>query len=333
MLSTMTFSIMTFPIRHRRLRFRPVFRAVAVFLAASVVACGAGENGGSGGGRGDEAPVLTIGAASSLTDALEEIAVRFEASGAGRVELAFDSSAVIAGQIGAGAPIDVFVSADASLVEDLAASGEAAGDPVTFAGNRVVLVTPAGNPAGVTGLADLVDVDLVALCDPTAPCGAAAVEALERAGVDPAGLTVTDGRNARETLRSVADGGVDAGIVFATDALVAGDRVETIPIPGADERLVEYRAVRVTDAEGRSDVAEAFVAFLAGSKARGILTDHGFDPAPEVDAAADDLGRGEASPVVPAGDGERAARSGDVRSVGRGGGRGPASGRPHRVGS
>src|SRR5690625_5102360 len=121
--------------------------AAAIFPLASP-ACGTG------------AETVTVAAASSLTDVMPAIAEAHESSGGAEVQTTFDASGVLVNQIVEGAPADVFVSADRGHVRDLIDSGDAVGEPVVVARNRMVVVTPSGNPDGIAELGDLADADL-----------------------------------------------------------------------------------------------------------------------------------------------------------------------------
>lgn len=234
---------------------------------------------------GDEPDSITVAAAASLTEAFGEIAEQFAEEGGDTVALSFDSSAVIADQVTAGAPIDVFASADPAPMDEVVAAGRTAAAPTVFARNRIVIVTPPGNPSDVTGLADLDGGAMIALCEPQAPCGLAADRALAAADVEVPGDRISRGRNVRETLRAVTDGGLGAGIVYATDAQAVGDRVHVIPIPEAPEPN-EYLIVRIDrngddgrasgESDDRSRMADRFVEYVTGPEGRRILAGHGF---------------------------------------------------------
>lgn len=263
----------------------PIARTVVGLALLAPVLLGCGE--GGGGAKTTPGTRITVAAAASTTEALDEIAEAFEEADHGSIEVSLDSSAILARQIAEGAPVDVFLSADAVPMNELVDADLVMGEPVVVARNRIVVITPAGDPAGIRNLAGLARADLVALCEPSAPCGRAAEQLLDAEDVEIDEGSISRGRNARETLRAVVDGGLDAGIVFATDARIAGDRVEIVEIPkNADP--VDLLAVRIDhggphDRPGeptdRERTAEAFLAFLRGPEARRILADHGFLPA------------------------------------------------------
>ena len=262
------------------------------WLAAGLGLLGAGcgdDGGGSAGGEGsggtvspraagepDLAGSITVFAAASLTDAFGEIADEFEAANPGvSVESNFGASSALREQILAGAPADVFASANLSNMDQVVEADAAAGDARTFATNRLEIVVPAGNPADVTGLAAFGDDDLlVGLCAAEVPCGDLGREALANAGVTPA--VDTEEPDVRSLLTKVEAGELDAGLVYATDVLAAGDAVEGIEIPAADNVVAEYPIATLAEAGG-AEVADAFVAYVLSDAGQDILTSYGFD--------------------------------------------------------
>ncbi|MBZ4487960.1 molybdate ABC transporter substrate-binding protein [Microbacterium sp. cx-55] len=220
---------------------------------------------------------LTISAAASLGTAFDEIAAAFEAQhpGVDVRPISYDGSSTLANQIIEGAPVDVFASADEKNMAKVVDAGLAA-DPTLFASNTLVIVVPAGNPAGISSLADLAAPGAtVVLCAPEVPCGAASQTLLANAGV-----TVTPAsaeQNVTAVLTKVAEGEADAGLVYATDALGNAD-VESIVPDGAADVVNRYPIVALTDAPD-ADAAAAFVAFVAGDEGRAILARLGFGPA------------------------------------------------------
>lgn len=262
------------------------------WLAAGLGLLGAGcgdDGGGSAGGEGsggavspriagepDLAGSITVFAAASLTDAFGEIADEFEAANPGvSVESNFGASSALREQILAGAPADVFASANLSNMDQVVEADAAAGDARTFATNRLEIVVPAGNPADVSGLAAFGDDDLlVGLCAAEVPCGDLGREALANAGVTPA--VDTEEPDVRSLLTKVEAGELDAGLVYATDVLAAGDAVEGIEIPAADNVVAEYPIATLAEAGG-AEVADAFVAYVLSDAGQDILASYGFD--------------------------------------------------------
>ncbi|MFP5321570.1 MAG: molybdate ABC transporter substrate-binding protein [Acidimicrobiia bacterium] len=235
-------------------------------LGAMAVAVLAG--GACGGAR---EPDLTVLAAASLTDAFEEIAAEFEADRDVDVTLSFGASSSLREQILEGAPADVFASAGSGPVEALVQAGEV-GEPATFARNRLAIAVPAGNPAGVRSLEDLADGSLLlGVCAPEVPCGALARTVLEAAGV--AAEPDTEEPDVRALLTKVEEAELDAGLVYVTDVLAAGDAVEAVDLPG--DASTAY-PIAVVDGAGATDLASDFVDFVLGEDGQRILREAGF---------------------------------------------------------
>ncbi len=133
---------------------------------------------------------------------------------------------------------------------------------------------PAGNEAGVTGLDDFAnDALLIGLCAEEVPCGEFGREALANAGVTPA--IDTNEPDVRSLLTKVEAGELDAGIVYITDVLAAGDSVEGIDIPPEDNVIATYPIADLTEA-ANAEAAEAFVAFVLSEEGQQMLADFGF---------------------------------------------------------
>lgn len=238
-------------------------RRAAALLAAMLVL--------SGCGGADEDDGITVLAAASLTEAFTAVAADFTAETGTEVRLSFGGSPSLVDQVQEGLDADVVALASTGTMDELVGSGDV-GRPVVFAANRLAIAVPPGNPAGVRSLADLADPAIaLALCSPEVPCGAAAAQAL--ASQHLAAEPDTEEEDVRAVLDKVAIGEVDAGVVYATDLLAAGDEVEGVPIP-EDENVVATYPIAVVD--GAGDGAEAFVAFVLAAPAQATLADHGF---------------------------------------------------------
>lgn len=250
--------------------------ALGAVLALPLAACG--EQAAQGAGTTSDAITgeVVVLAAASLTDAFTELAADFEAAHPGvTVTLGLGGSSALAQQVVAGAPADVLATASPGTMATVADAGGLVGEPTVVARNRLQIAVPAGNPAGVTGLADLGDASLaVALCAEQVPCGAAARRVLAAAGVTPAPDTLEP--DVRAVLTKVRLGEVDAGLVYRTDVLAAGDDVEGIDVPEADAAVTDYPIAVVADAPNPR-AAEAFVAHVRGEAGRKVLADAGFE--------------------------------------------------------
>ncbi len=236
---------------------------MVVTFALLLTACVARSQESSGPERSDAR--LVVFAAASLSKVFPEIAPEETYS--------FDGSSGLVDQLAGGARADVFASADKRSMDRAVSEGLIEGAPVMFATNHLVLVTPSGNPASVTGLdASLDDVKLV-VCAPEVPCGAATLKLAEAAGVR---LTpVSEESKVTDVLGKVASGEADAGFVYATDA-AGSDAVHTIEVAGAKDDPNTYWVGVVKNA-ANPEAAKSFVDNLTGPW-RERLQAAGFGP-------------------------------------------------------
>lgn len=233
---------------------------------------------------------LTVFAAASLTEPFGELGKLFEGRRPGvSVVFNFAGSQQLVQQLAQGAPADLFASANDRQMQAAVDTGRiAAGSPQTFAHNRLVVVTPAANRAGLTRFADLARPRLkLVLAAPEAPVGQYTGEALALAGQDPAfgpdftaGVTqnvVSYEENVRAVLSKVALGEADAGIVYATDAASAGDAVHILPIPDALNVVASYPLAPVAN-RAQAGLAAQFIALVLSPEGQAVLAHYGFDP-------------------------------------------------------
>lgn len=217
---------------------------------------------------------VTILAAASLTESLDELAAAFEEAHPGvDVVVSYGGSSALAEQIVSGSPADVFFSANESTMATVADAGLAV-DPAVLLTNELEIAVPAGNPGDVTGLADFAKADLaIALCDPAVPCGSAAAKLFASTGITPSVDTLE--QDVKAALAKVALGEVDAALVYVTDVTAAGDAVEGIEVPEAGAAVNSYPVALLRDARNPG-AARAFVDFLRSDAARAVFRDAGF---------------------------------------------------------
>lgn len=247
---------------------------VAVAAALLATGCTPGPGASDGGGSGGGERQLTVLAAASLTEPFQELVPVFERQHPGvEVRLVLDSSATLAAQAVDGAPADVLATADPRTMDTAVEGGAAGGEPTVFARNHLTLAVPRDNPADVRSLADLDgDVDYLA-CVETAPCGALAVEVLADADVDarPRSLEV----DVKAVLQKVVLDEADAGLVYVSDVVAAGDRVREVPLPDDVDASTDYPTVRL-ELAAEPDLADAWIALLTAPPGRRVLEDAGF---------------------------------------------------------
>lgn len=177
-------------------------------------------------------------------------------------------------QIVEGAPADVFASADGAQM-DVVAEQDLVSRRVDFATNRMAIVTPADDPAGIDGPADLArpGVKLV-LAAPQVPAGVYAREALDRLGILDAveANVVSNEEDVKAVVNKVALGEADAGIVYVTDVT---DRLRMIDFPPDVDVKVRYPIATLSGAADAS-AARAFYDLVTSPEGTRILEAHGF---------------------------------------------------------
>ena len=224
--------------------------------------------------QNDKAPII-VSAAISLTDALQAIDGAYRAAGGGPVRFNFAASNVLARQIVNGAPADVFISADQAQMDYAQNAGAiVVQSRRDLLGNRLVIVTPSGRSALVSGPRSLLDarVRRIAIGDPAAvPAGAYARAYLERAGLweslQPKLLPLA---NVRAALAAAESGGADAAIVYESDAAASRATEIAFTFARADGPAIIYPAAIVARSKNRA-AAEKFLDYLKGNEARGIF--------------------------------------------------------------
>jgi molybdate transport system substrate-binding protein len=251
--------------------------AAAVAAAALVAGCAAGaDQGGSADGNGLTGTV-TVFAAASLTDVFTYLGDRLEEDNPDLdVRFNFAGSSQLATQIIQGAPADVFASANEPQMTVVTDAGLEDGDPVVVAENVLAIAVPADNPGDVTGLADFADPALtLAICAPAVPCGAAAAQVFEAAGITP--VPDTQEEDVRAALTKVELGEVDAALVYASDVRSAGSAVRGIAFPEAEEAVNDYPVCVLADAPN-PEAAQAFLDLVLSAEGQEALEAAGFRP-------------------------------------------------------
>jgi molybdate transport system substrate-binding protein len=221
---------------------------------------------GGTGETGDDP--IDVYAAASLAEVFPKIAPNARYSFAGSDELAT--------QIREGAPADVYAAASAKYPQELYAE-ELVEEPVTFASNRLVLIVPSANPAGIESPEDLLETGTrLVLAAEGVPVGDYAREALGSLGLEGALANVVSNEDdVKGVSGKVALGEADAGIVYSTDAVPLGNDVSVIELPDHAQPSIEYQVAVVAAAED-PDGAHAFVERLLSKDGRAALGAAGF---------------------------------------------------------
>ncbi|MEI8308788.1 MAG: molybdate ABC transporter substrate-binding protein [Chloroflexales bacterium] len=231
---------------------------------------------------------LTVFAAASLTDAFKAIKPAFEAAHPGvTVVYNFAGAQQLAAQINEGAPADVFASANKKQIDVVIASSKIiSGTAQTFVRNRLVVITPKANPAGITSLKDLAKPGLKLIFEAKAvPAGQYSLDFLTKASTLPEYTSaysstvlsnvVSYEDNVRSVLSKIVLGEGDAGIVYTTDAATVVDKINTIAIPDELNVIAVYPIAPLADSK-IPDMAKAFIAYVLSPEGQQVLATYGF---------------------------------------------------------
>ena len=241
-------------------------------------------------GSGSSSAEVTVYAAASLKRVLDDVRTAYEASTPGvTLVVSTDSSAALRTQIEQGAPVDVFLAADTKQPQALVDAGLSTGPATPFAGNRLTIIVPTSNRAGILSPADLArpGVRIIAAGDEV-PITSYATESVGKLGAlngypdafaaSYAANIVSREDNVKAVVAKIELGEGDAGIVYLTDA-AASTGVVAVAIPDAANVVATYAGL-VVKASDRIDRAQDFLDWLTGTDGQGILTRHGFTPPP-----------------------------------------------------
>lgn len=228
-----------------------------------------------------ESVQLTVFAAASLTETLNEIAEQYKTV-APNVELVFnfDSSGTLKTQIEEGADCDLFLSAAQKQMNALQDEGLInTNTRVDLLENKVVLAVPEGNPADIQSFEDIGTdrCKRIALGNEDVPVGSYSVEILTNLGILDeleSGNKITYGSNVKEVTTQVKEAAADCGIVYATDAFSAG--LETVDQATAEECGPVIYPAALTASTEHADEAQAFLDYLTTDDAAAIFASVGF---------------------------------------------------------
>jgi molybdate transport system substrate-binding protein len=258
--------------------FRSIPRIVPRFITAVLLLAGGG---GLFGAAGPAKTKLTLSAAISLKDALDE-AKQLYISEHPNVSIAinYGASGTLQLQIEQGAPVDIFLSAAPQPMDVLESKGLLlAGTRRNLLRNELVLIVPQGSSLGIASFQDLsrANVKKVALGEPvTVPAGQYAKEVLTSLGLyDAVNAKAILGKDVRQVLTYVETGNVDAGIVYATDAMTTAKVEVVAKAPATSHAPVIYPAAVIKDSKN-PEAAKEFLDFLAAPRGRAAFQKYGF---------------------------------------------------------
>jgi molybdate transport system substrate-binding protein len=222
---------------------------------------------------------LTISAAASLQDALNNIKVTFEKDHPNvKLNYNFGASGALQQQIAQGAPVDVFFSAAEDKFEKLVLAGLIKKiNGTDLVGNDLVLVVPKDSNMGINGFKDLTKTNKISIGTPeTVPAGQYAEETLTNLHVwNAVKGKVVYGKDVRQVLTYVETGNVDAGIVYKTDALNS-PKVKIVATASEKIHRPIIYPVGVIKNSSHLKEAQLFYNYLQTPKSMKILKNYGF---------------------------------------------------------
>jgi len=213
-----------------------------------------------------------------LTASFNAIGTAFQAAHPGvTIKFNFGGTPTLVTQIEQGASADVLASADTTNMDKLKTDGFTAGTPQVFAHNKLEIVVAAGNPKGITGLADLSKPGVIYITEaPTVPAGKYALQILANANVKVTPKSLET--DVKSVVSKIELGEADAGIVYVTDVTAAGNKVAGVPIPDSVNVIATYPIVAVKGTKN-ADIANAFIAYVLSADGQATLQSFGFLPA------------------------------------------------------
>lgn len=265
-------------------------------VAVGLVGCGNDTKDTKAVGTGEKTQ-LTVFAAASMTETLNKVAEQYKKDHP-NVDITFnyDSSGTLKKQIQNGADADLFISAGQKQMNQLDASKDAKANPekldfvatdtrVNLLENKVVLVTPEGNPKGIKNFADMADklangsIRLV-MGNSDVPIGQYTQKILQYFHLNEGDIAnagnITYGSNVKEVTTQVVEGSADAGVVYATDAFSAKLKPLDQATPEMCGQVIYPAAVLKTSKN--QEAAKEFLNYLKGDEAMKVFESVGFSP-------------------------------------------------------
>jgi len=223
---------------------------------------------------------LTISAAVSLKDAFNEIAELNQKRNEAKIHFNFGASGTLQKQIESGAPVDVFASAGAKQMDELAAKGLIVSSTrKDFARNLLVLITPANNTA-LNSFADLAkaEVKKVSIGNPkTVPAGQYTEQTFNKLNLlQQIQSKLIYAEDVRQVLDYVVRDEVDAGVVYSSDALSAGTKIKVVARAADDSHDAILYPIAVLKESHQQEAAQKFIDLVLSAEGQRILAKHGF---------------------------------------------------------
>jgi molybdate transport system substrate-binding protein len=242
---------------------------LAALIAAMLTGCGPSSTPQSPAGK------IMVFAAASLKAPFTEIGEAFsEANPGAAVEFSFAGSSNLSTQLIQGDHADVFASADSANMAKVAKAQLLSSQPVEFAANALTIAVSPGNPKRIKSFGDLEKEDVsVVVCAPQVPCGSATQKLEEATGVEL--LPVSEESSVTDVLNKVTTGQADAGLVYVSDVIGAGDKVVGVAIPESLDFVNRYPIATLKQSQ-HPELAQKFVELVTGPVGQQALVKAGF---------------------------------------------------------
>ena len=218
---------------------------------------------------------ILVGAAASLTDALNEIEPTFEKETGIDLDLQYAASGTLEEQIKNGAPIDVFFSAAQKNMDNLVNAGLVT-DSKVLLNNQLVLVK--SKSSTIKSVDDLSDAKYIAIGDAASvPAGKYATEALKNLGLyDSLQSQFTIAKDVSQVLTWVEQGNAEAGFVYYSDYVRSDGQVDLVEKIDASKYTKIVYPIGVVESSQYQDEAKKFIEFLSGDEAKKVFESYGF---------------------------------------------------------
>ena len=230
---------------------------------------------------------IVIFAASSLTNAMEELGEEFEAEHENvTVAFNFASSSQLATQLIEGGTADVYASANQTQMQNVVDAGQITQTPNIFATNFLVIAVPAENPANISSIEDLTLPNLqLVLAGPEVPVRVYSDEVIQSYGNQAfqdqvyANL-VSEEANVRQVVTKISLGEADAGMVYSSDITPdIANTIKVISIPKEHNVIATYPIGLIANSS-HPESAQEFINFVLSDAGQSILNNWGFGPIP-----------------------------------------------------
>ncbi|CAM3934054.1 molybdate ABC transporter substrate-binding protein [Geobacillus stearothermophilus] len=258
---------------------RKIAWLAVLLLLFGLYGCDSGSKEGKGQTKSADKVELTVSAAASLQEALEEAKTAFERKHPNiRIQYNFGASGALQKQISEGAPVDLFFSAAAEPFEKLKAEGLIdSKHEKTVLANELVLIAPKQGEGAVQSLDDIIRAKRIAIGIPeSVPAGMYAKQTLEKAGLwEKVAPKLVYAKDVRQVLTYVETGNVDAGFVYRTNALASENVNIVAAVPSGMHDPIVY-PLGVVKTSKHLKEAQQFYSYLTNGPALQMFEEHGF---------------------------------------------------------